>query len=293
MALRTRAIVGLRLRHSGLHRRIVGVLGVTSLVVVVAAGAVAFADIPEGDGVFHGCYDKSTGALRLVDNKGCRDDERKVTWNERGPRGESGKDGRDGKDGKDGADGARGPAGPKGEAGPAGPPGERGEQGLTGADGAMGHEGPVGPDGPPGPVGPVGPEGPIGPEGPPGPPGVTGADGPRGPSGPAGPGGPAGPAGPRGPAGISGFEIVTGRSPANGFNADNAKRATVRCPDGKRVIGTGASVESANGDLAGRVAIHEIYPVSATEVRGAAAEVDGAGNVRWALLVIGFCAAGG
>lgn len=259
------------LRYGGIRRRLFGVFTLTCLVVVLVAGAVAFADIPDS-GVVHACYDKSSGRVRLVDNKGCQDDERKVTWSVRGPEGPRGEVG------PKAADGPAGPAGPKGETGAAGPVGERG---LTGPDGAMGPEGPVGPEGPAGPAGAEGPQGPAGP---------AGADGARGPTGPAGPAGPVGPSGPRGPAGISGFEIAVGRAPASGFNSDDSKQATAQCPDGKRVIGTGATVEGGNGELAGRVALREIVPINQSEARGAAAEIAQGTNLRWALVVIAFCA---
>ena len=257
-----------KIRYKGNRRRIIGVFALTSLAVVLIAGAGAFADIPDRDGL-HLCYDKDDGRLRVVDSAGCGHDERKIVWDNRGPRGERG------------PTGEAGARGPKGEIGPAGPQGPTGERGLPGTDGPTGPEGATGVEGPPGPVGPEGPAGPTGP---------PGSDGPRGPSGPAGPAGPAGPPGPRGPAGVDGFEMVIARAPANGFSADNAKQATAECPRNKRVVGTAASVESGNGDLAGRVALQEIAPASETEVRGRAVEVrDGAG-VRWALVVFAFCA---
>jgi hypothetical protein len=262
MALRYRAIVGKRLPERGVSRRVFSVFGLTSLVVVLVAGAVASADIPD-DGALHACYDKETGRLRVVDNKGCHDDERKVTWSVKGPQGPRGDDG------------SVGPAGPKGEVGPAGSPGPAGPAGERGA---------MGPDGP------MGPQGLMGPDGPAGPPGPAGATGPRGPAGPTGPEGKSGEPGSRGPAGVGGFEMVTARAPLSGFNSDGSKQATAECPTGKRVIGTGATVQSGNGDLAGRIALQEIAPVSQTEVRGFAAEIGQGTNQRWALVVVGFCA---
>jgi hypothetical protein len=68
--------------------------GATKLVVaagvaaVVSLGAIAFAAIPDaGTGVFHGCYDKTSGALRLIDpslGQSCGANENAVTWNQRG-----------------------------------------------------------------------------------------------------------------------------------------------------------------------------------------------------------------
>ena len=249
-----------KVRYKGNRRRIFGVFVVTTLAVVLVAGAGAFADIPDRDGL-HLCYDKDSGRLRVVDNKGCEHDERKIVWDNRG---------------RTGARGERGPAGRDGERGPKGEPGPVGPQGVAGPPGEIG---------PPGPAGPPGPEGPIGPQG------VVGPDGPPGPMGPAGPRGAPGLQGDRGPAGISQFEVVTARTPTNGFNSESPKQVTAECPNGKRVIGTGASVEAINGDLDGLVALQEIVPVRRDEARGRAAEVDRDDNVRWALVVFAFCAA--
>ena len=211
MARRYRATIGRNLLRLGTRHRVLGALGLTTVLVVVVAGTVAFADIPDS-GVVHACYDRDSGRVRIVDKTGCADHERKITWN------------------------ARGPEGPRGEAGPAGP---RGERGLAG---------------------------------------------------PAGAAGPAGPQGARGPAGISGFEVVTGRTPNAGFNADNTKQATALCPAGKRVVGTGADIETDGGDVGGRVALERISPVSDREARAVAGEVANAGNLRWAVVVVAFCA---
>jgi hypothetical protein len=136
----------------------------------------------------------------------------------------------------------------------------------------------------------MGPQGLVGPDGPPGPMGLAGPPGPRGAPGPSGPGGPPGPQGDRGPAGISGFEVVTARTPTNGFDSGSPKQVTAECPNGKRVIGTGASIEASNGDLDGLVALQEIVPVRRDEARGRAAEVGPGSDVRWALVVVAFCA---
>jgi hypothetical protein len=84
--------------------------------------------------------------MRLVSaGSSCRSNERRLTWNVRGPKGNPG------------------PAGPTGAAGPAG---ERGPQGEQGPQGIAGDAGPAGPAGP---VGAQGPQGPAGPRGEPGP----------------------------------------------------------------------------------------------------------------------------
>jgi hypothetical protein len=89
---------------------------------------------------------------------------------------------------------------------------------------------------------------------------------------------------------MSGFESVTARSPGEGFNSDGVKRATAQCPAGKRVVGTGASIEGDADDISGRVALQEIAPANGRHVRAVAAEVAPGTNSRWAVTVIAFCA---
>jgi len=57
-------------------------------VAVAAAGSIAWASIPDQSGVIHGCYDTSTGALRVIDtDRGdmCSETEQSLDWNQRGP----------------------------------------------------------------------------------------------------------------------------------------------------------------------------------------------------------------
>lgn len=71
---------------------------------LAAAAGVAFARIPDADGTIHGCRNASTGALRVIGSRAhCRDNERRLDWNVRGPAGPAG---------------PIGPAGPEGEPGP-------------------------------------------------------------------------------------------------------------------------------------------------------------------------------
>lgn len=134
--------------------------------VVVAVG-VAYAAVPDANGVINACYRKSNddekGQLRIVDRAGdCKKNEQALSWNQVGPRGPKGDTGDTGPRGATGATGAQGPAGPTGPQGPAGP------TGAAGADGAQGPAGPAGAagaDGATGPAGPTGPQGPAGPAG--------------------------------------------------------------------------------------------------------------------------------
>jgi hypothetical protein len=70
-----------------------------------AAGGVAYSSIPDAQGVIHGCYDNTTGALRVIDTDAsgvCRGGETALDWNQQGQ---------------------PGPTGHTGVPGPAGPPG--------------------------------------------------------------------------------------------------------------------------------------------------------------------------
>jgi hypothetical protein len=94
---------------------------------VAAAAGVALASIPDADGVVHACRNAVSGRLRVVPaGTTCRDGERALRWNVRGPQGEPGPAG------PAGAAGAAGPAGPAGPEGPAGPAGPQGPQGRAG-----------------------------------------------------------------------------------------------------------------------------------------------------------------
>ena len=76
---------------------------------VLAAGVV-LATIPDASGVIHGCYTKSGGAVRIIDNSvtNCKASETAISWSVTGPAGPTG---------------ATGPAGPAGPAGAPGAPG--------------------------------------------------------------------------------------------------------------------------------------------------------------------------
>src|SRR5262245_43877852 len=85
-----------------------------ALALGLAASAIAWAAIPDGGGVIHACYKKSSpnqGTLRVIDTgvgQACSGAETPLTWNQTGPQG------------------ATGPTGKQGEQGPTGPPGPAG-----------------------------------------------------------------------------------------------------------------------------------------------------------------------
>jgi len=65
--------------------------GVTALSVLSGAAVLAWAGIPDGEGVIHACYVKSSGVVRVVnDPASCRSGESPIEWNVQGPAGEPG-----------------------------------------------------------------------------------------------------------------------------------------------------------------------------------------------------------
>jgi hypothetical protein len=124
-----------RISHRFRHSRrgfAVGLAAFTGL--AAAAGSIAFASIPDGAGTIHGCYNKATGVLRVVDDaKQCITSgnpilvkspvllEVPLQWNQIGPPGAAGATG---PAGPAGPVGVTGPVGPAGATGPVGPPGD-------------------------------------------------------------------------------------------------------------------------------------------------------------------------
>jgi len=100
-----------------LHKRGRRLFGVAAIVFCLGAGAVAYATIP-ASGVIHGCYLKSGGALRVIDNSvtSCKSGETALNWNVSGPSGPSGATGATGPSGPSGANGPSGATGPAGTA---------------------------------------------------------------------------------------------------------------------------------------------------------------------------------
>jgi hypothetical protein len=94
-------------------KRLPGRRGVAAAVVVVAAvavGGIAYASIPDANGVIHGCYRKTTGQLIVIDSggKGCEEGWTPLNWSQTGPTGLTGPTG---PTGATGATGATGPTG--------------------------------------------------------------------------------------------------------------------------------------------------------------------------------------
>lgn len=118
------------MRHRGLRIAFFSVVLLTGTL----AATVAFAQIPDSNGVIHACYHTGNGGIRVVDDPSeCTSGEAPLEWYQTG------------------AAGAQGPAGPQG---PMGPAGVDGVDGADGADGAQGAQGPAGPPGADGANGP-------------------------------------------------------------------------------------------------------------------------------------------
>ena len=59
---------------------------VASIALFVGVGGVAFAAIPDSEGVIHACYQNETGNLRVVESDtDCRPFETVLDWNQEGP----------------------------------------------------------------------------------------------------------------------------------------------------------------------------------------------------------------
>jgi len=131
---------------------------------VVLAGGVAVASIPDSTGVIYGCYTKSTGTIRIIDRSvtNCKTGETSISWNQAGVQGPTGSQGPQGAQGPQGPQGDTGAAGSQGSQGPQGPQGDTGATGATGATGSTGAQGPQGATGATGATGPAGPAGAAG-----------------------------------------------------------------------------------------------------------------------------------
>jgi hypothetical protein len=80
--------------RSSLRRRSVGLLLVVTVLLAVGGG-IAYATIPNNDGVIHGCWNHLTGQLRVYDPASgpntlpiaCTPAEHALDWNQTGPQG--------------------------------------------------------------------------------------------------------------------------------------------------------------------------------------------------------------
>lgn len=121
---------------------------VVGLVVVslVLAGGGTYALASSRSATITACISHDGGTFYKA--RTCARHDKKLTWNQRGPRGLRGATGSQGTQGPQGLPGTAGPRGLTG------PPGQRGPQGPTGAPGPRGPQGLTGATGPQGPAGP-------------------------------------------------------------------------------------------------------------------------------------------
>lgn len=108
-----------------------------ALVGVGGSVAVAAFSGVDAEGRIHGCFEQTTGALRIVEEPTCLPGETVLTWNQQGVQGQTGATGAQGPAGPAGPEGAPGPAGPEGAAGATGAAGAQGPQGEPGRDGLL------------------------------------------------------------------------------------------------------------------------------------------------------------
>jgi hypothetical protein len=81
-----------------------GLVIAAAVAILVAGAGVAYATIPDGAGVIHGCYDKK-GNLRVVDPSAggaCTGGETALDWSQTGPQGPPGQNGTNGANGVSG-----------------------------------------------------------------------------------------------------------------------------------------------------------------------------------------------
>jgi hypothetical protein len=74
-------------RYRLTRKRVVLLVG---LVMLFTAGGIAYATIPDASGVIHGCYVRSTGALKVIDSgkgQACNSEQQALNWNQTGPSG--------------------------------------------------------------------------------------------------------------------------------------------------------------------------------------------------------------
>lgn len=82
------------------------VVGITALAGLAAGAVVAYAAIPDSNGLIHGCYTRNSGALRVIDTdtgQTCGTKETALNWSQTGPQGPRGPQGPQGPAGESGA----------------------------------------------------------------------------------------------------------------------------------------------------------------------------------------------
>jgi hypothetical protein len=76
-----------------MRRVIIAVAVAAAVAVAITGGAIAYASIPDANGVIHGCYTVKGGSLRVIDTaKGqtCATGQHSLNWNQKGTQGPPG-----------------------------------------------------------------------------------------------------------------------------------------------------------------------------------------------------------
>jgi len=97
-------------------------IGLLAALGLLAVAGTAAATIPDSNQVIHGCYSRSGGSLRVIDDgvTNCSKTETALTWNAQGPQGPQGIQGPKGDQGVQGVQGVQGQQGVQGPPGPSG-----------------------------------------------------------------------------------------------------------------------------------------------------------------------------
>ena len=122
------------------RKRLAGIA--VALVALLVGGGAALATIPGNGGVISGCYQKNSGALRVIDptQTSCSTGEQALNFNQTGSQGPKGDQGPQGSKGDTGPQGSKGDPGPQGPVGPEGPKGDPGPAGQDGTGIVSGYE---------------------------------------------------------------------------------------------------------------------------------------------------------
>lgn len=208
-------------------------VAVVALIVALGGAAYATGSRPfagSSSGGVNGCLSLPSRVIYVpAEGFHCHSGDLAISWSKAGPRG------------------PKGSVGPKGTKGQPGSIGASGQKGETGAIGLQGQPGPKGDTGLSGEKGETGAQGFQGEKGETGLQGLKGEKGEKGLTGEKGEKGEQGIQGEKGEAGISGYQVVTKSetifSPGGGTSEG---QVFATCPQGKVVIGGGASAVGGN-----------------------------------------------
>src|SRR5882672_5639517 len=70
-------------------------IGILAVAVLAIAAGVAYATVPDSNGVINACYKTQNGQLRVIDSGSCHPSETSLSWSQTGPAGPPGPAGDD------------------------------------------------------------------------------------------------------------------------------------------------------------------------------------------------------